>query len=439
MNKIHNIDCIEGMKQLEDNSIDLLVTDPPYGYSFMDKDWDEAVPSIDVWKECIRVLKDGAFAFIMSSPRSDVQCEMVTRIRDAGFRVDFTPIYWTYASGFPKAMNIGKMYDKKMGNDREIIGRNPNSRENCDKNNTIYESGTVGKTAYIDKGNSHLEGSYAGFQPKPAVEVIIVAMKPLSESTYLEQAIKNQKGITWLDDCRIPINEKVDDPRLGGEGSWITTKEQSIYGGGKGIPRGEVKSNIFGRFPSNLLVSDDVLGSVVSDGASAPVMRGQKGFGGEIYGIFKMGGDDGKTFYSDIEESKSFSRYFDLDKWSQTYPFIIIPKASKSEKNRGLVDDNKHPTVKPIELMRYLIVLGSRPGDIVLDPFIGTGTTGIAARMLNRKYIGFEISKEYCDIANRRMSGWSISQENLDELWGNVFERWTNDEKDKENRRKRND
>jgi site-specific DNA-methyltransferase (adenine-specific) len=189
MNKIINGDCLEVLKSQPANSVDLIVTDPPYGYSFMGKEWDKAVPPVTIWKECLRVLKPGAFAFVMSAPRQDVLHRMIEKLEQAGFDTSFTSIYWAYASGFPKAMNLGKAVDRKLGNEREVVGRNPNSRENCDKSNTIYESGTVGKTDYITKGTSPLEGSYGGFQPKPAVEIIIVAMKPMVEDTYIAQSL----------------------------------------------------------------------------------------------------------------------------------------------------------------------------------------------------------------------------------------------------------
>lgn len=191
-------DCLEKLKKIPDNSVDQLVTDPPYGYSFMGKNWDKAVPSVEIWEECLRVLKPGAFAFIMSSPKQHLLCRNFINIEKAGFRTDFTSLYWTYASGFPKAHNISKAIDKKFGAKRKVIARNPNSRENCDKSNTIYESGTVGKTADITEPATEeakrLDGSYAGFQPKPAVEVIIVAMKPMDKKGYTDQALSNGKG-----------------------------------------------------------------------------------------------------------------------------------------------------------------------------------------------------------------------------------------------------
>lgn len=101
-------DCLEAMKQMPENSIDVVITDPPYGYSFMNKDWDKAVPSVEIWKECYRVLKHGAWCMVMSAPRQDVLSQMIVRLGQAGFDTSFTSIYWTYSSGFPKAHNIGK-------------------------------------------------------------------------------------------------------------------------------------------------------------------------------------------------------------------------------------------------------------------------------------------------------------------------------------------
>ena len=146
--RIINGDCLEELKKLEDNSIDLLCTDPPYGYGFMGKHWDKFEEKqstksqsvgwmspgmkkstygmreffIPIWKEALRVLKPGAFSFVMSAPRSDVQMVMLQTLAEAGFDVSFTPIYWTYATGFPKAMNIGKAVDKRLGAKREVIG-----------------------------------------------------------------------------------------------------------------------------------------------------------------------------------------------------------------------------------------------------------------------------------------------------------------------------
>jgi len=106
LNQIYCGDCLELMKELDSDSVDLILTDPPYGYSFMGKDWDKAVPSVDVWRECLRILKPGGWCFVMSAPRQDVLSRMIVNLSDAGFKTDFTSIYWAYASGFPKATNV---------------------------------------------------------------------------------------------------------------------------------------------------------------------------------------------------------------------------------------------------------------------------------------------------------------------------------------------
>jgi DNA modification methylase len=399
-------DSVKELKKFDDNSVDLLCTDPPYGYGFMGRDWDKVLPDINIFKECFRVLKPGSMAFVMSAPRSDVQYRMAEMLEKVGFKIDYTPIYWTYASGFPKAMNIGKMIDKRKGVEREVIGKNPNHRES----EALYELGFQGGKgdgnivggAVSDEAKK-LDGSYGGFQPKPAVEVVIVAMKPLNKKGYLEQAQDNGKGITWFDDCRIPFSDESEH--------WGNVPADDIRGGNlindetKNHPTLIKNSSPMGRFPANMLVSDEAL--------------------------------------------NDYSNFFSLDSWfeenlkslpepvQQTFPFMIVPKASKSEKNEGLDDfeeqfkagadfrpnhkekalkgedgnpygrwnkiKNIHPTVKPLTLMNYLVVLGSRKGDVVLEPFAGSGTTALACVSQERDYIAIEREEEYYEIAKARL------------------------------------
>ena len=464
-NKLINGDCLEELKKLDDNSVDLLCTDPPYGYGFMGKHWDtftekDSTKSQQVgwmspgmkkdtygmkeffdpiWTECLRVLKPGALAFVMSAPRSDVQSIMAQTLQESGFDISFTPIYWTYASGFPKAMNISKMLEKN-GNQKE-----------------------------------ELDGSYGGFQPKPAVEVVIVAMKPIEEKGLLAQAQKNGKAVSWFDDCRIPFEES-DTPQGGygamdigvgkpGETQDYRKKKKITmpdlrdvgkkskeaigidklsYGQVENAERLEYEQNTDGRFPANLLVSDNI----IDDGK----IRTAKPHGGDGKPLDTQGMGWGfKRMASSISDSGGYSRYFSLDAWfeknlkslpepvQQTFPFMIVPKASKAEKNNGLdnfetkqakggggtsndtwyEDDvnaasgkfgsekapsrNIHPTVKPLTLMNYLVVLGSRKGDVVLEPFAGSGTTALACVGQERDYIAIEKEEEYYEIAKARL------------------------------------
>ena len=118
LNKIHCMDCLEGMKQMEDNSVDAIITDPPYGLKFMGKKWDYDVPSVEIWKECLRILKPGGFLLSFGGTRT--YHRMVCGVEDAGFEIR-DMISWVYGSGFPKGLNIGKAVDKLQGNNREEL------------------------------------------------------------------------------------------------------------------------------------------------------------------------------------------------------------------------------------------------------------------------------------------------------------------------------
>ncbi len=261
-----------------------------------------------------------------------------------------------------------------------------------------------------------LDGSYAGFQPKPAVEVILVCMKPLSERTFVEQALENGKGITWIDDCRIPFDVGDKNLRLNRKDHNLSFNSGFAAFVKEGFDRNTYAKDLGahdsqGRFPANLLVSDDVL----NDGK---VTKGVQSIRRNRSGIFTNQGNEMSSYgYGDVEggynDSGGFSRYFDLDAWwesqiknlpkrlRKTIPFLILPKASKSEKNR-YADKNMHATVKPVKLGSYLVILGSQENDLVLDPFVGSGSFAISAILSNRNYMGFEISKEFHKIAVSR-------------------------------------
>jgi len=486
-------DVLEQIKQLPKDSIDLVCTDPPYGYSFMNKDWDKVVVSSDVWKECLRVLKPGSFAFVMSAPRQDVLCRVMINLEKAGFVMGFTSIYWAYASGFPKAMNVSKAVDKRNGRPQRdielekylkkkikenyqshhLLAKEMNISEalirhwigNCGtqyliptlqqytilkeklnldgrfdkliewkeaqreiigkKDNKIHLE-NIGQAGYEEEWNEtksetpqakKLDGSYAGFQPKPAVEVILVCMKPLEQKNYVEQALDNGKGVTWLDDCRIPYKNE-NDVTFGHHNKNLENNAKSWFAN-KADKRILQQDTSHGRFPANLLVSDNALD--VGQKGRARGNKNPTNRGGGLYGHGII--DDESGGYGDEGD---FSRYYSLDSWEAQ--FIITPKPAKSEKNKGLkqfeylkVNDgrkteidnpyqrgetlrqNIHPTVKPVSLFKYLISLGSRPGDLILDPFMGTGTTAIACEKLARKWMGIEINQEYIDIAKKRL------------------------------------
>lgn len=490
------------MKELPDECVDLFATDPPYGYSFMGKDWDRAVPKVEVWKECLRVMKPGAFGFILCAPRQDCLSRMIVNLEDAGFWVNFSSLYWAYGSGFPKAQNIGKAVDKRGGisvswfgkwlkewrtkesiSQKEIAKLFPSKtggltgcvanwelglniptprqftricrhfdlpfesieeteREITGQDKNWGKKGSTPLTGYKEferKDNPKspqakaLDGSYAGFQPKPAVEVVLVVMKPLSEATYVDQALKNGKGVTWLDEGRIPYESDGDEyhrENTSGGNQFNGTKREYAFR----------HSNNSGRFPANLLVQDDVL----NDGRVIKATN-RPNSDGKIYRTNTYGNGRCNMGNAPID-SGSFSRYFDLDRWfaerikrlpksvQKTFPFLIVPKASKAEKNRGCEGlplkvrsnlnkimgesgpmktgtgkdrttkfRNNHPCVKPFKLMCYLITLGSREGNVVLDPYMGSWTTAVACKMLKRDFLGYDDNAEYCEIGKKRI------------------------------------
>lgn len=341
---------------VDSNIIDEVVTDPPYGLSLMGRKWDVQVPGAGIWREVKRVLKPGAFAFVMSSPRQDVLFEMMSALRRAGFNLCFTSLTWVYASGFPKASSVGKQIYKKLRavTDHELADYNEKTGENVElpmvrvrkvtgsrpSAGGIYGFLTDGKSKAIDptvfltapasEWVEYFADAFTGYSPRPAVEVIIVAQKPFEEKSAVMQALKNRHGITWLDRCRIP--------------HVTMTKSKAITTD----PRG--------RFTANILVEDRAL----------------------------LGP----------------SSFFSLDLWfdaalkklpedvQKTFPNFFVPKPSQSERE-GL----SHITQKPIKLMSYLIALGSERGDWVLDPFSGSGTTCAAAKAMSREYIGIDLDK----------------------------------------------
>ena len=428
-----------------DNSIDLVVTDPPYGLGFMGKEWDKALPPKAAFREVIRVLKPGGLAFVMSSPRQDLMWRMCALLEGVGFEMRQSFLSWIYKTGFPKAYDVSKGIDKKLGLEREITGRSPHfslGRKRTWSDGIKYgtQDGTDEETDWITEPASDEAKVWDGWKSqtglKPALEPILMVNKPFSESTIVDNVLRWGTGAINVDATRIPINSEIDDPRLGGKGTWVTEKPQSIYGGGKGIPRGAVDSSPLGRFPANLLVSDGALdtGEPSKSGTLEPhhIINGDKEGhkSGEIYGKFTKVEAKNHTTYGDIGDQ---SRYFDLDTWAQHYGFLDVPKPSKAERDFGLSgfkekelyraghgnqeeDDvtrrfrrqarNTHPTVKPIKLMAYLIELGCPRNGVVLDPFVGSGTTCIAAKRLGRRYIGIEISEEYHRLAEARVAAY---------------------------------
>ena len=187
-------DSAQELLKLNDNSVDMLCSDPPYGYSFMGKGWDKVLPDTQIWRECYRVLKPGSFITIMAAPRTDVLWRICRDLEEAGFDLSFSNIEWVYHSGFPKATDISKSIDKRFDAEREVVGRKEGERYKYE----FQHGANGGKIGEGDAGSitapstdiaKKYEGSKAGFQPKPAREIIIVGMKPFSEGSYIDKVL----------------------------------------------------------------------------------------------------------------------------------------------------------------------------------------------------------------------------------------------------------
>lgn len=405
----------------------------------MGRKWDKALPPVEVWRECLRVLKPGAFAFVMCIPRSDCSWRMMARLEEAGFVIAFSPIVWAYASGFPKAQNLSRAIAKREGAKREGAGSEGNT----------FSLQSEYREFVLTENAKKLAGAFAGAQMKPAYEQIIIAMRPLAEKTYLDQALANGHGCTWLGDCRVPIDKDAErrydlEPRGGDPEYEIKGNPDYLILGKQDKYYGKSTQERFaqGRFPANLLVESDVL----NDG------RVTKSAGGledpspsNADGVVNFLGKRMHKTGVHHADSGSFSRYFSLDSWwaervkklpehvRRVFPFLLIPKPSRREKNAGLKGlpkkpmkrgldtegrtpnplmerfktvqvHNNHPTCKPVKLFSYLITLGSRRGDLILDPFAGSGTSGCAAVLLGRDCLCIELDAGYAEIARARIS-----------------------------------
>lgn len=417
--------CLEVLKNIPDNSVDSIVTDPPYGLSFMNKKWDYDVPSTEIWSECLRVLKPGGHLLSFSGSRT--YHRMAVRIEDAGYEIR-DQIMWIYGSGFPKSHNIGKAIDKLLGNEREVVGEINTRVINGGANKSAAIPGSV--IEYTDlpitKGNTEWEGW--GTALKPAHEPIVVARKPISEKSVAENVLKWGTGGINIDESRIATDEIILLKGYEGD-KWTTGNDK------KNRVADEI--NTQGRWPANIIL-DEEAGQLLdqqSGISKGKVGMTQQSSPNNIYNGFKSTGDtkvnDGITdvggasrfFYcpktskkdrdeglDEFEEKeKGYSPMSSKCKLCDKYFLDGFGNGCKCEKPElyNLTHKNNHPTVKPTSLMEYLIKLVTPKGGVVLDPFMGSGSTGKAAIRNGFDFIGIEREEEYLKIAEARIKNES--------------------------------
>lgn len=404
-------DCIERMRTMEDNSIDSVVTDPPYELNFMGKSWDATgiANNIEMWKECLRVLKPGGHLLAFSGTRT--YHRMACAIEDAGFEIR-DQLGWMYGSGFPKSHDVSKALDKAAGAEREVLGKRTDGRYAYEFNGTANRpsggaagsedadriGGFVGNKGVITAPATDEAKQWQGWGTalKPAWEPICLARKPLI-GTVAENVMKHGTGAINIDACRVGTEIRQNAQKGGENLNQLSrpngndaddAKGVGAYGvGAKQVTTGYVE--VEGRWPANIIHdgSDEVL-AVFPDVHSAGHARdGSTAVVAENY--------DASSYM--LGANRNMRRLGDDGSAAR---FFYCAKVSKKERGEG----NNHPTVKPIALMKYLCRLVTPPNGTVLDPFMGSGSTGIAALNEGFNFIGIEKEQEYLDIATKRMS-----------------------------------
>jgi hypothetical protein len=311
--EIYNKSCY-GLEELEKESIDALITDPPYGISYQNHYWDKDLPNKEIWSDCLQVLKEGGYGLVFSSIR--LMHRLMVDLEDSGFIIKDV-LFWSYLNGMPKSRDIALEIDKELGIESEIIGKY-NYVQGYKKNGA--ENYYTDEPKYRKIPTSDLGKKYkgAGLALKPAYEPIILVQKPIiTEKNITKNVIKNGTGILNIEETRIPYQ--------------------------KGEAKVGHNPHPIGRVPSNIL------------------------------------------------RVEAFNDGYDK--------FFLVPKVRQKAESY-----NNHPTLKPVELMQHLVKLITFEDQTVLDPFSGSGSTGIACLLNNRKYIGYELEPHYYNISMKRVA-----------------------------------
>ena len=405
------------LRTMPDNSVDAVVCDPPYGISFMSKHWDYDIPSVDIWRECFRVLKPGGHLLAFAGTRT--QHRMACAIEDAGFEIR-DMIAWVYGSGFPKSLDVSKAIDKAAGAKREVVGERAWTNAKMDAGNGVsglkqagsyageYQSERVAVPVTAPATDAARQWQGFGTALKPALEPITVARKPLI-GTVVENVLKHGTGALNIDGCRVPLSGASDAAEFANNHAVTERLPQSYEGQPLGLHDGGWKQRVGeavvppGRWPANLVLdgSDDVIGAF-------PDAKGQQG---DLKETGRARPSSGR--FGDMAPPVAHKARIEIE--TSAARFFSAAKASR--KDRG--DGNSHPTVKPTDLMRYLVKLVTPPRrrvvnqdgstafyiPVILDPFMGSGSTGKAAVAEGFKFIGIEMVEEYFAIAHERITG----------------------------------
>jgi len=376
--------CINVMKALPDNSVDSIVTDPPYELGFMGKSWDSTgiAFNVEVWEQCLRVLKHGGHLIAFSGSRT--YHRMAVAIEDAGFQIR-DQIMWVYGSGFPKSLNVLKAIDKTAGHSGRVIGT---KTVDVGMQGGKMHSGRPQKLEEREIRESSIEAKQWdgwGTALKPAHEPMVLARKPLSESTVAKNVLAHGTGALNIDGCRVATGEENFDNLKGRPITKLAIKRNGetdeehrarvLESPAQQIALGKLK--VLGRFPANF----------IHDGSDE---------------VNELLGEPARFFY--CAKTSKRDRNEGLDGFTEKRPDERTETGMGTFVEKGVAKQaNHHPTVKPTELMRYLCRLVTPPNGIVLDPFMGSGSTGKGAVIEGFNFIGIELDADYLEIARARI------------------------------------
>ena len=446
--KLYQGSMLDMLDVIEPNSIDAIITDPPYGLTsitkrfgkegsapaqfgkdgsfqrlsrgFMGKEWDGSgiEYNVEAWRKCFEVLKPGGHLLAFGGSRTFYR--IACAIEDAGFEIRDT-IMWLYGSGFPKSLNIGLAIDKKNGVDNrtgniKTDGKATNSGSGCYNCNNGKDNSM--KQEYEER-KAQNEWSGWGTQLKPSYEPIIVARKPV-ENSIIDNVMKYGVGGINIDECRVPAKQGEYDIRH-------YTKEDCFQNLKPKESKFQVEPQPDGRFPANVILTYD-------DTDFEEVCGGMP----DTKSTYNESGNHEKNIHRENQDVLSYGYKQRIDSGfndeGSVARYFYCAKASKFDRDEGLdefkemnvndgrkksVDNafqrgetprkNIHPTVKPVDLMRYLVRLVSPKGATILDCFNGSGSTGKAVMLENKqykkdyKYIGIELTEEYLPISKARI------------------------------------
>jgi site-specific DNA-methyltransferase (adenine-specific) len=373
--------CLDRLKDLEDNSVDSVVTDPPYELGFMGKSWDSSgiAYNVDVWRECLRVLKPGGHVLAFGGSRT--WHRLAVAVEDAGFEIRDS-IAWIYGSGFPKSLDVSKAIDKAAGVQGELIGERTFGKTSTGQNNgwnTNNVAATGKQDVFAPATPEAVKWQGWGTALKPAFEPVVVGRKPLT-GTVAANVLEWGVGGLNIDGSRIGSDEIKTQAKPKGSSFTSVGKGQGFNGVGE--------STHTGRWPSN----------VVLDDFTAKLLDKQSGeeFSRFFY-VAKTSKSDRNEGLEELEDAAAAEMVARVEGSAG----MNSPRAGAGRTSGA---KNFHPTVKPTALMRKLVKLVTPPNGVVLDPFTGSGSTGKAALLERFQFVGIELTEEYLPIIEGRLN-----------------------------------